>query len=177
MIYLPKRAVFIHIPRTGGNSIKNAIASSCVGHGIACLISTTPNFIKEFEMIQGHQTAYNLKPYIKEWDDIYRFAVHRPQKDRFESMFRLIENVRDKGSCTHPNIHEEIKEVVCRDDYREWILENWNDHTTEFFTKGKHGEDLGVELYNFDELNIKCDMICDKCQIPRCTLPKLCESF
>ena len=118
-----------------------------------------------------------LKPYIKEWDDIYRFAVHRPQKDRFESMFRLIENVRDKGSCTHPNIHEEIKEVVCRDDYREWILENWNDHTTEFFTKGKHGEDLGVELYNFDELNIQWDMICDKCQIPRCTLPKLCESF
>ena len=177
MIYLPKRAVFIHIPRTGGNSIKNAIARSCIGHGIACLVSTTPNLIEEFEMVQGHQTAWNLKGHIKEWDSIYRFAIHRPKEDRFESMFRLIENVRTNGSYKRSTSHEEIRDIICRDDYKEWITENWSEHTTEFFTRGTRGEDLGVEIYKFKELNKRWDEICDKCQIPRCTLPKLCESF
>ena len=40
MIYLPKRAVFIHIPRTGGNSITSAVASICAGRGIDIILGT-----------------------------------------------------------------------------------------------------------------------------------------
>ena len=50
------------------------------------------------------------------------------------------------------------------------------DHTTQFFTQGLYGEDLGVEVYNFEDLSDRWHEICDKCQIPRCELPHLNSS-
>lgn len=170
MIYLPKRAVFIHIPRTGGNSIKNAIASTCIGHGIPSLVSTMPTFTKEFDRCQGHQTAAVLKGYIREWNDVYRFAVHRPISDRFESMTRWIKKIKDDPNHVVP---EELEEFINIEDHATFFKENWMDHTTQFFTQGLYGEDLGVEVYNFEDLPDRWHEICDKCQIPRCELPHL----
>ena len=173
MIYLPKRAVFIHIPRTGGNSIKNAIASTCIGHGIPSLVSTMPTFVKEFDRCQGHQTAAVLKSYIREWNDIYRFAVHRPIQDRFDSMDKWIQKLKKKPYHENPLIPEEIKDFMDIEDHPKFFQDNWSSHTTQYFTQGLYGEDLGVEVYNFDDLPERWHEICDKCQIPRCELPHL----
>ncbi len=173
MIYLPKRAVFIHIPRTGGHSIKNAIAKSCIGQNIPMVVSTIPTFIKQFERVQIHQTASTLRGYIREWNDIYRFAVHRPMDERMESIIKWVEHLKEQGFHEQEYVSDEIKEFVGRDDYKEWIRENWKEHTTKFFTEGVYGEDLGVEVYNFEDLGSRWHEICDKCNIPRCELPKL----
>jgi hypothetical protein len=45
--------------------------------------------------------------------------------------------------------------------------------TTDWFTKGKDGEDLGVELIDFKDLPDRWHEICDKCKIPRSDLPHL----
>lgn len=177
MIYLPKRAVFIHIPRTGGNSIKNAIASNCIGYNIQTCVSTVPSVYKEFDRVQGHQRAIVLKGYIREWNDIYRFAIHRPMQDRMKSMFSWIEKLRKQGYCDKPNTHPEIRELVCRENYKEWIEKNWSNQTTQWFTQSDYGENLGVEVYNYEDLPDRWHEICDKCQIPRCELPHLNRSL
>lgn len=176
MIYLPRRAVFVHIPRTGGNSIKNAIASSCIGYGIQTCVSTIPSVYKEFERVQGHQRAITLKGYIREWNDIYRFAIHRPIEERMESAFKWIEKHRKNGYCERSNTHPEIRGLICREDYKEFIKESWSGHTTQWFTQSNYGENLGVEVYNFEDLPDRWYEICDKCKIPRCELPKLNSS-
>jgi len=173
MIYLPGRAVFVHIPRTGGNSVKNAIASNCIGYGIQTCVSTVPSVYPKFDRVQGHQRAVVLKGYINEWNNIYRFAIHRPMDERIESMFRFIEKLRKNGYCDRPNSHPEIRELICRDNYRDWIIENWSNQTTQWFTKGDYGEDLGLEVYHYNELADRWYEICDKCCIPRCQLPHL----
>ena len=173
MIYLPKRAVFIHIPRTGGNSIKNAIASTCVGHGVPSLISTVPMFVKEFERCQGHQTAAVLKGYIRDWNDIYRFAIHRPIKDRFVSMNNWVQRLKSNQHKILEPIADEIKDFLEIEDHMKFFEDNWMEHTTQFFTQGHYGEDLGVEVYKFEDLPDRWHEICDKCQIPRCELPHL----
>ncbi|MQF98171.1 MAG: hypothetical protein FI729_01375 [SAR202 cluster bacterium] len=173
MIYLPERAVFIHIPRTGGNSIKNAIASVCIGKDIPAVVSTMPTYIKEFDRVQGHQTASVLKGYIREWNDIYRFAVHRPIEDRFESMNNFIKMIKARPNHQVP---EQLKDFMAIEDHLSYFKKEWSGHTTQFFTQGLYGEDLGVEVYNYEDLPDRWHEICDKCKIPRCDLPHLNKS-
>ena len=86
MIYLPKRAAFVHIPRTAGHSIKAAVSNVCAENNIPFVVSTIPSWIKEFDRVEIHQRASTLKGYIREWSDIYRFAIHRPIQERIESV-------------------------------------------------------------------------------------------
>ena len=179
MIYLPGRAVFIHIPRTGGCSIKSAIASSCFSIGFPAIVSTISPVYEQFDRVQIHARAIDLKGYIREWNDIYRFAVHRPMKERMDSTIKFMEKLRDLGVCSDEwpiSLPEELKHTFCRGDYKEWIEENWSDHTTQWFTQSNYGENIGVELYKFEDLPNRWHEICDKCQIPRCELPKLNSS-
>ena len=90
-----------------------------------------------------------------------------------ESIIKWVEHLKEQGFHEQEYVSDEIKEFVGRDDYKEWIRENWKEHTTKFFTEGVYGEDLGVEVYNFEDLGSRWHEICDKCNIPRCELPKL----
>ena len=173
MIYLPRRAVFVHIPRTAGHSIKAAVSNVCARNNIPFVVSTVPSWIKEFDRVEIHQRASTLKGYIREWSDIYRFAIHRPIQERIESVCKWVEHLRRIGFNKDPNTSSEIKEFIERENYREWIAENWKHYTTQFFTEGVYGEDLGVEIYPFEELHDRWGEICRKCQIPKCELPRL----
>ena len=73
-------------------------------------------------------------------------------------------------------IADEIKDFLAIEDHMKFFEDNWMEHTTQFFTQGHYGEDLGVEIYNFEDLPDRWHEICDKCQIPRCDLPKLNSS-
>ena len=173
MLYLPKRAAFIHIPRTGGHSVKSAISNVCLRHNIPIVASTIPGWIKQYDRVEIHQRGVNLKGYIREWKDIYRFTIHRPVEDRIESVIKWVEHLRSTDFHKDPNTAEEMKKFIGRDDYVENIIETWTPYTTQFFTEGDYGEDLGVEVYKFEELKDRWYEICDKCQIPRCELPHL----
>ena len=172
MIYLPKRAVFIHIPRTGGNSITNAIASSGTGNGIDVLLGTS-NDIPKYHRVSRHVPAFTLRKFIDEWDAIYKFAVDRPLEQRIESIIRLIERDKILKVNLHPTCGDRWKKILEMENYQDFLRKNWEKHTTEWFTRGENGEDLGIEIYNYNELPDRWYEICDKCQIPRCELPHL----
>lgn len=172
MIYLPKRAVFIHIPRTAGNSITNAIAKSCAGRNIDVIIGTAQG-VKGFGKSNRHIRAVNLKSVIPEWDDIYKFAVHRPLEDRIKSTVRLINRDFKNGVHLDPTCRDSWRELITSQDMIEKKKKQLQNHTTEWYTLGENKEDLGVEVYNYSELPDKWHEICDKCQIPRCELPHL----
>ena len=179
MIYLPGRAVFVHIPRTGGNSIKSAIASCCFSRGLPAIVSTIPPAYQQFHRVQIHARAIELKGHIREWNDIYRFAVHRPIKERIDSTIKFMEKLRGLGICSDDwpvSLPAELKHTFCRDDYKQWIEETHSGHTTQWFTQSNYGENLGVEVYNYEDLPNRWHEICDKCQIPRCELPHLNRS-
>tara|TARA_R110000824_G_scaffold269679_1_gene458149 strand:- start:77 stop:598 length:522 start_codon:yes stop_codon:yes gene_type:complete len=172
MIYLPHRAVFIHIPRTAGNSITSAIASTCAGRGVDIILGT--GRVNGWEHTRRHRRAQLLKDLIEEWEDIYKFAIHRPEEDRVQSAARLIERdvrnkVHEKPSCPEP-----WRRVLKNEDKHYW--DGFKEQTTDWYIKGGQGEDLGVELYRFSELNEKWSEICDKCDIPQCILPRLNSS-
>lgn len=172
MIYLPHRAVFIHVPRTGGNSITNAIASSCAGNNIDIVVSTVQDW-RNLYIINRHIPAQCLSKRIDEWDDIFKFAVYRPEQERLASLKKLIE--RDKANNTYLSdvCGPQWKKVLTDPVIEANTISVWKEQTIDFFTKGDNGEDLGVEIYNFNELHEKWPEICDKCKIPRCNLPHL----
>jgi len=170
MIYLPKRAVFIHIPRTGGNSVTSAIAGVCVGRGIDTILGTGAG-VKNWRPVSRHVRAATLKEIIAEWDNIYKFAVNRPMGERVKSVARLIERDIENNIHKDPTCPEGWKSVLKNEDENYW--KSFMRQTTDWYTKGNNKESLGVEIYEMSEINDKWYEICEKCDIPQCSLPRL----
>jgi len=170
MIYLPQRAVFIHIPRAAGSSVTSAIAGVCVGSGIDTILGTGPG-VKNWRHVSRHVRAATLKEIIAEWDNIYKFAVNRPMEERVKSAARLIQRDFDKNIHKDPTCPEGWKRVLKNEDENYWP--SFMRQTTDWYTKGHNNESLGVEIYEMSEINDKWYEICDKCHIPRCVLPRL----
>lgn len=173
MIYLPRRAVFIHIPRTGGNSITSAIACSCVGQNIDITLGTQ-SVIRPFTRTSRHIRACKLKRYIEEWDDIFKFAVYRPDKERLTSAIRLVKrDIENKIYLDKDTCGPGWAEILQKPNPEGFIRSRWKEHTTDWFVKGEKGEDLGVVLYPFNKLETAWTEICERCNIPYCSLPHL----
>ena len=51
----------------------------------------------------------------------------------------------DQNKILEP-VADEIKDFLAIEDHMKFFQDNWMDHTTQFFTKGLYGEDLGVEV-------------------------------
>ncbi len=171
MIYLPKRGVFVHIPRTSGNSITSAIATATAGRNIDCLLSTIGNGYAVKAGLRRHATAAQIKNFVPDWDDIYKFTVDRPTEDRLQSIFRLIERDIREGVHNDPTCTEGWKELLLNPNHREIVRNRHEDQDTDWYTLGNDGEDLGVERIPYRELNDRWPDICDKLGIPRCELP------
>ena len=172
MIYLPKRAVFIHIPRTAGNSITNAIASACAGNNYDIFIGTGSHTVENWSHIARHVKAFRLKKFIKEWDDIFKFAIYRPNEDRLESIKRLVQ--RDIETKLHElDVCAEGWRRVLTSEDKQWYWDIMAEQDVDYFTKGPKGEDLGVELFDYNRLDELWPEICGKCQIPTIPLPHL----
>jgi hypothetical protein len=178
MIYLPKRALFIHIPRTAGHSITNTIASECAGNNYDILISTNPNLKMGMTHwsypIQVHSTASILKKTFPddEWDNIFKFSIYRPEEERLNSVKRLIERDISQKTYEHPACDEGWKKILINENSRNRFYENFKRQDLDYFIK-HNGEDLGIETFNFYELSDVWNEICDKCNIPRCYLKHL----
>jgi len=172
MIYLPRRAVFIHVPRTGGNSITSAIACACAGRNIDIVVSTVQAWSNLY-ILNRHIPAKALSLKIDEWDHIFKFAVYREEEERFASLQKLIRRDKEKRIYKLNNCADQWRKVLTDPEVEAKTLSVWKDQKLDFFVKGDHGEDLGVQIYNFNELHEKWPEICEKCQIPYCELPHL----
>lgn len=171
MIYLPKRAVFIHIPRTAGNSITNAIASTCCGNNFDIILGTS-GYIENWTQLERHVEAKILRRFIPEWDYIFKFAIWRPEEERMESAKRLIDRDIKNKAYRNPMCPRYWADLLLSKD----IGEYWKDFKQkdwDFYTKGDSGEDIGVQKFEFSRLEEDWPEICNKCQIPKCQLPRL----
>tara|TARA_R110000796_G_scaffold57672_3_gene132955 strand:- start:29489 stop:30028 length:540 start_codon:yes stop_codon:yes gene_type:complete len=178
MIYLPKRALFIHIPRTAGNSITNTIASSCAGNNYDILVCNTPFelTIDWSRVLHTHVMARVLKPHIIDWDNIFKFAIFRSEEERLNSIKRLVERDILQKTYEHAACNERWREVLLNTSTREQFYEDQKKFDLDHYTKSLTGDDLGVEIFNYNQLNERWLEICDKCQIEKCELPHLNSS-
>lgn len=178
MIYAPKRFVFIHIPRTGGNSVTSAVASSCAGKGIDLVIGTLPP-IKSYNRFNRHVRAIALKRFIPEWDDIYKFAVYRNEADRIESSARLVRmdianKVYEDKTCS-PG----WKELLLSENPEQRMRDRVARKPCDYYTRSDEkpsSPDLGVEMWDFFSLSDDWEEICKRCKIPYSPLPHLGSS-
>jgi len=164
MIYLPKRGVFLHVPRTGGNSVTAAIASVTAGRGIDCFISTgggLPPFLNR------HQRVSLVKQRIKEWDSVYKFAVKRDSEERMKSYMRLRDRDRRLKVYEQPTCTPKWAEFLLEPNPEDKVINEIN-----YWDKLDYAAH-DIDLIPFEDLNDRWPEICDSLQIPRCELPHL----
>jgi len=178
MIYLPRRALFIHVPRAAGNSITNAIASQCAGNNYDILIGTVANRFKDdwTTIFQTHARACKVKPYIDDWEDIFKFAIYRDEKERLQSIQRLVE--RDIKQKTYENkaCDKVWKKILTNDTERNNFYKVISKQDLNFYTKSENGEDLGIEIFDYSRLEESWGIICSRCGIESCELRHLNSS-
>ena len=169
---------FIHITRTAGLSISQAI--------VAGMKDPTGLLV---DLVDGrHATARQIRRRVgpKKWDKLYRFAVIRSPWEIIESDWRLTLRETERlgplaqldwrpqwyARVARVAVHRSFDRFV-RDEYlvcdgsiypdgfwREWCL-------------GSRGEEIGVEPILYDRLADEWPRICDRVGITRCELPRL----
>ena len=175
MIYAPKRFVFIHIPRTAGNSITSAISCACAGKGIDVIVGTSPP-IKFYKRIYRHIPAFGLKRFIPEWDDIYKFAVYRPEEDRIRSAVGLVKRDLDNKVYEQDTCSEGWKELLLSEAPDEQIRDRMFRRPCRYYTTGEDGSNMGVDVWDYRFINEEWEQICTRCKIPYHPLPRLNSS-
>lgn len=89
MIYAPGKFAFIHIPRTGGYSIKSAVQSTILEH-----YAVTINRQPRRDGVWCHSTADELSREIPDWDRIFKFAIMRNPHDLVRSMWNWVQKYK-----------------------------------------------------------------------------------
>lgn len=83
MLYVAGRFLFIHIPRTMGNSISRSLTQELVTHSHPCLVTTS------LGQFTRHSTAAQLKHLLPNFDKLVKLAVDRPYWDIVTSDYAL----------------------------------------------------------------------------------------
>jgi hypothetical protein len=91
MLYVPGQFLFIHIPRTAGNSICRTLVTELVHRvDLLCATDAKPN------VFHRHTRAIEALPFIPDFHQITKFAVCRPYKDIVLSDYRILP-IRDES--------------------------------------------------------------------------------
>ena len=142
------------------------------------MICNTPNQLcgNWTHIFRTHVAAKLLKPYIVDWDQIFKFAIFRDEEERLNSTKRLVQRDIDQKTYENAMCDEGWREVLTNEKKREDFYTTQIKLDLDYYTKGQTGEDLGVEVFDYKNLNELWPEICDKCQIQRCELPHLNSS-
>jgi len=171
VIYSPSKFVFIHIPRTAGLSITQALASRMLELG-----DVTINISGIGDQPSGwwrHSRACDLAETIPQWDSLHKFAVMRNPVEIVESFWRLVQRDRVLLERPQPEFPESARDYFAfleqssRMTFDEWVpwhfryLEGsggfWN-----YWCCGRDGADLGVEVIRFERLEVEWPRICER---------------
>lgn len=181
VIFCPSNFVFIHIPRTGGVSVAQALATRVTEHPVGATIN-----MSGIGDVPGgwwrHTRACEMAPHIPQWELMWRWAMIRSPWDIVASFRRLVE--RD---CLAFQAGP-LSQLPPRHGYRQFVAESvampfekWVRWHFKYLTAsggfwrhrccGEAGEDLGVEPIRFNELPDRWAEICERMSIPLTPLP------
>jgi hypothetical protein len=152
MIYAPERFLFIHIPRTAGYSLK-AVLGSRYGTYVSMLINTLP--VRHANPFWCHSTARDLRPWVMDWDGIYKFAIMRNPYDLLSSMWRWTLKYE-------------------KDKYTPWtFLTQKPNYPIPAGGFWEHYCGEGVEAIRYEHLDQEWPALCTRLGLPELTLPRV----
>lgn len=160
MIYLPEqKLLFIHIYKTGGMSIKTALAGA----------------LRPLNIFTTHPTPAEIRAVLKDYDKCFKFAVVRNSWDWQVSLYHYILQAEQLG---HER-HREFDRVQGYGSFREYILQGVrNGELSE--TRRQQAEwcfdDLGQPIdfvARFESLQADWEKICRTNGLPARELPRI----
>lgn len=150
MIYLPEKAVFIHVPRTGGMAFKRAVAPLLLGDHCGALIADAgkpPRF-------RRHSRAQGLSTALEEWNLIRRLLVVRNPWRWIESYWKQFYRYAGDESEALRAAQRRTVDLP----FAEWVQ-----HELRFIRPGtglarhwgcaEDGHEVGVEFLKFEDPN------------------------
>ena len=84
MVYCENSFAFVHVPRTGGMSISETIAAESSRFALLYM-----NVGRYPPAANRHATASQLRTWITDWEEIYRFSVMRNPFEIIDSSWRM----------------------------------------------------------------------------------------
>ena len=183
MIYSPSKFVFIHIPRTGGMSITQALAGRL------------PEIADMTINVSGlgdqrwwrHSRACELARDIPHWDKLYKFAVIRNPWEIVASFWRLVQRdlaLLERPRPTFPRSADDYWEFLSqtsRMSFEEWVPWHFaylrgSGGFWRYWCCGPNGEDLGVEPVRYERLREEWPGLCKRLGVGRLKLPRVNEA-
>lgn len=156
-IYHHLKAVFVHIPKTGGTSIERSLADGSI--------------------VGGHTTALGFRRgYPSLFDEYFKFTVVRHPFDRFVSAYHYLANNPVSKALNNEVVHssgslsEFVKLVGDKPDTVSKVVHLMPQH---FFVCDAGGGVLVDKVYRFDQLSDSWKDICDRLGLEFKVLPHL----
>ena len=138
MLYVPNKFLFIHIPRTAGNTITRMLCRELIEQeNVVCWSDPTPN------IFHRHSRAVELCPLIPDFDTITKFAVERPYSDIVQSYYRLLSDTGyliDNESIEEFERRKFVPWLVGRTPWEHWCCD-------------ENGGELGVHKLHFADID------------------------
>lgn len=162
MIHLgdPIDAVFIHIPRTSGNSITAAI----LRQPVRWIEDRGPNVLLGLPgpgLGWRHSRACELRPLLPQWDRCRKLTIVRDPWRVHESMWRYYQCHRarniDCAAMASLSFTEFVRDIFPRIErglYHHWCCDP------------ETGEELGVIPYRYEELDQQWPRVCADLGLP-----------
>ena len=178
MIYSPSKFVFIHIPRTGGMAITQALAGRL------------PEIADMTINVSGlgdqrwwrHSRACELARDIPHWGSLHRFAVIRNPWEIVESFWRLVQRdlvLLERPRPAYPQSAADYWAFLSRSaqvTFEEWVPWHFeylrgSGGFWRYWCCGEHGEDLGVEPIQYEHLAEEWPRVCERLGFKGLELP------
>jgi len=171
VIYVPGKLLFIHIPRTGGTSVKNAIQA----------------FFPDATRDDSHRKHWTARDHascmtIAEWERCERFTVLRNPHDLIASDWRYCRDSARRATMGdlgfHPVWCAKLRRTV-NADFPRFVRDEWLGQYSPLYLggfrrtwcSGLSGEDYGVRVLRFEHLADDWLDLCNRLGITRTELP------
>lgn len=155
MIYVPGYLLFIHVPRAAGMSITETLAEHFEGTpGVIVGITNKMPY-------KRHARAADLRPLIKDWNLIHKFAIDRPRDQIVYSDYRLHQRdfaLLQGEPCDAEywkSLEQASTETLAEFSERRWS--NWinDEEPIDYFANAG-----GVVRYRFADLAASWERVC-----------------
>ncbi len=168
MLYLPKRSLFIHIPRTGGNAVTSVVATVAAGRGVDCVVATQPWMLGW--PFHRHASLAEVELFIPDLFELYIWTIDRPLNDRVASYLRLVEFDRARGVHEDPTCSDSWRQTLLADD--EQVKAAFGRFETRHYTLSFRG--AAVDVVPYAELSSRWPELAARMGLPANTvLPRV----